>query len=60
MNPPDVVLATDQHVLVDELRSELDPLPKAAAHRQRSLVLLMDPTASLGSTKVRLHTAETV
>lgn len=56
---PDVVLPADQDVLVDELRSELGSLPRAAAHRQRSHVLLMNPAASLRSTKIRLHPAET-
>lgn len=58
MDFPDVVLPTDQDVLVDELRSELGSLPRAAAHRQRGHVLLMNPAASLGSPKIRLHPAE--
>lgn len=55
----DVVRMTDQHVLVDELRPEVAPLLRAAAHRQRSLVLLLHPGASPGSPKLRLHAVET-
>lgn len=54
-----VVWMTDQYVLVDELRPEVAPLLRAAAHRQRSLVLLPNPGASLGSPKFRLHAAGT-
>ena len=56
----DVVLVADQHVLVDELRPVVAPLLRVSAHRQRSLVLLLNPGASPWSPKLRLHTVGTV
>lgn len=57
VNLLDVVRVTDQHVLVDELRPKVAPLPGAAAHRKRSLVLLLHPGAAPRGPERRLHAA---
>lgn len=58
----DVLRVAHQHVLVDELPPELAPLrparaalPGLAAHRQRTLVFLADPTSSLRRPEISLH-----
>lgn len=58
----DVLRVADQHVLVDELPPELEPLsparaafPGLAAHRQRTFVFLADPTSSLRRPEISLH-----
>ena len=56
----DVVRVADQHVLVDELRPIVAPLFRVSAHRQRSVVLLLNPCASPWSPKLRLHAVGTV
>lgn len=57
VNLLNVVRVTDQHVLVDEFRPKVAPLFGAAAHWQRSLVLLVHPGAAPRSPKLRLHGA---
>lgn len=52
----EVVRITDQHVLVDEVCPEMDLLPLAAADRERSVVLLMNPGTPPRRPKLRLHT----
>lgn len=56
----DVVRVTDQYMLIYKLRPELLPLPGPVAHRQRSLVLLLDPAASPRGPEVCVHAVETV
>lgn len=56
----DVLRVTDENMLVDELRSQLAALPRAAAalpraHRQRTSVFLLDSTSSLWRAKISLH-----
>lgn len=46
---------TDQDVLADELRPELAALGRVAAHRQRTFVLIADPTSSLRRPEICLH-----
>lgn len=51
----DVLRVTDQNMLVDQLRSELAALRRAAVHRQRTFVFLLDPTSFLRRPKISLH-----
>lgn len=53
----DVLRVEQHHLLVDEMRPEVAALPRAAAQRQRGLVLLEDPAASVGGPELRLHVA---
>lgn len=55
--PPDVLRVEQHHLLVDEMRPEVVVFSRAAAHRQRGLVLLEDPAASVGRPELRLHVA---
>lgn len=57
VDPPDVLGVEQHHLLVDEMRPEVATLLRAAAQRERGLVLLENPAASVGRPELRLHVA---
>lgn len=54
VDPPDVLWVKHHHLLVDEVPPKVIVFHGAAAHRQRSLVLLEDPAASVGRPELRV------
>lgn len=53
----DVLRVEQHHLLVDKMRTEVEVFPRAAADRQRGLIMLEDSTTSMGRPKFRLHIA---